>query len=245
MKTRVLVLADEGINCERETARAFTDLGAQAEIVSVRDFLRAPKMLLDFQIFALPGGFSFGDEISSGQVLGLALKDGLKEIWPQFLQQKGLSIGICNGFQILMKMGVFGPLSLVANAKHEFQDRWIDLQVEKSKCVWTKNMEGEKLYLPIRHGEGRIWVSDSKRTETLAQMTEEGTVVLRYEGDPNGSLDRIAGLCDSTGQVLGLMPHPEAALSEFLVPDKTQTPKVKLHTQLFKNALHFAQENHL
>lgn len=244
MKTQVLVLSGEGINCERETAKAFENQGAEPRIVSVRKFLNTPQMLLDFQIFALPGGFSFGDEISSGQVLGLALKDGLKEIWPTFLKQKGLCIGICNGFQILMKMGVFGDLSLVANSRHEFQDRWIDLQIEKSNCVWTQGLEGESIFLPIRHGEGRVWAPENRHLELINQMTEDGRIVLRYDGDPNGSLHQIAGLCDSTGQVLGLMPHPEAALSEFLVPEKSKILKVQLHTRLFQNAHHFAQENH-
>lgn len=243
MNSRVLVLSGEGINCERETARAFNQVGIESLIVPVRHFLERPEMLLEFQIFALPGGFSFGDEISSGQVLGLALKDGLKNIWPTFLKQKGLCIGICNGFQILMKMGVFGNLSLVANAPHAFQDRWIDLKVEKSHCVWSQGLEGENLYLPIRHGEGRIWAPSMQKEEILKQMTQNGNIVLRYEGDPNGSLSQIAGLCDSSGQVFGLMPHPEAALNEYLVPEKTKTSKISLHSRLFENAKLFAQEN--
>lgn len=243
MKPRVLVLSGEGINCERETAAAFTRFGAEAQIVPVREFLAHPEQLLQFQILALPGGFSFGDEITSGQVLGLALKDALSACWPRFLSQKGLAVGICNGFQILMKMGVFGPLSLVANSTHEFQDRWIGLRVEESICVWTRGLHQQDFFLPIRHGEGRIWAPTAERSARLEQLKAQGQIVFRYDGDPNGSLDRIAGLCDPTGQVLGLMPHPEAALWDALIPEKTQAAKATLHARLFQNALNFAQEN--
>lgn len=242
--TRVLVISGEGINCEAETAAAFALAHAHPVIVPVRDFLKRPQMLLEYQIFALPGGFSFGDEIISGQILGLALKDALKEIWPQFLERKGLAIGICNGFQILMKMGVFGPFTLAANTPHGFRNNWVELTVEKSNCVWTQGLEGEELFMPMRHGEGRLWTESAKRTERLESLKTQGQIVLRYFDDVNGSMDRIAGLSDPTGQILGLMPHPEAALAATLFPVKTKSGKNELHARLFRNAVQFAQENH-
>lgn len=241
---KVLVLSGEGINCEVETAAAFKRAEIAPTIMSVRSFLARPECLLNYQVLALPGGFSFGDEITSGQVLGLALKDALQIVWPEFIARQGLAIGICNGFQILMKMGVFGPFTLAANAPHGFQDRWIGLQVESSNCVWTKGMAGEELFLPMRHGEGRIWTASEKRQENLKTLSDQGQIVLRYQGDPNGSLEQIAGLCDPTGQVFGLMPHPEAALDAALFPVKALSAKTALHQKLFHNAALHLQETH-
>ena len=241
---KVLVLSGEGINCEMETAAAFERVGVSPQIVPVRVLLTNPQMLLDYQIFALPGGFSFGDEITSGQVLGLALKDALTPVWAQFMNRGGLSIGICNGFQILMKMGVFEPFTLAANSPHGFQNRWIGMKVEASKCVWTKGLEGEELFMPMRHGEGRIWTPSNQRTERMNVLREQGQIVLRYTSDPNGSLEQIAGLCDPTGQVFGLMPHPEAALMTNLFPSKNMTNKATLHERIFANAAQYTQEIH-
>jgi len=242
--SKVLVLSGEGINCENETAAAFALVGVAPKIVPVRELLGNPQMLLDYRIFALPGGFSFGDEITSGQVLGLALKDALQNVWPEFMKRGGLSIGICNGFQILMKMGVFGPFTLAANSPNGFQDCWIGLKVEKSNCLWTKGLEGEELFMPMRHGEGRIWTPKPERSTRLNALRDQGQIVLRYDGDPNGSLEQIAGLCDPTGQVFGLMPHPEAALMTSLFPVKTLISKAQLHERIFKNAALYSQETH-
>lgn len=243
MTPKVLVLSGDGINCERETAAAFVQAGANVQIVRARELLQKPQLLLEHQVFALPGGFSYGDEIVSGQVLGLALKEALKDVWPSFMQRRGLTLGICNGFQILTKMGVFGPLTLVANRPAGFRDQWIGMTVEKSNCHWTKGLAGEELFLPIRHGEGRIWAPTEQRVRLMEDMKERRQIVLRYQGDPNGSLDRIAGLCDLSGQVFGLMPHPEAALRPGLFPEKTLSHKVSLHQKIFSNALAYTQEN--
>jgi phosphoribosylformylglycinamidine (FGAM) synthase-like amidotransferase family enzyme len=234
----ILVLKGEGINCERETAAAFARLGAEARIMSVRELLANPSELLNARILALPGGFSYGDEIQSGHILGLALTQGLKDIWPEFIKRQGLAIGICNGFQTLMKMGVFEEkrtISLVHNSPHGFQDRWVKVNVRTSKCIWTKGLEGKTLDLPIRHGEGRVWSQDTS-FETLDNM---GQVALVYSQDVNGSMGKIAGLTDPTGQILGLMPHPEAALESWLMPDALTPQAHELNTQIFKNAVEF------
>ena len=121
--------------------------------------LENPARLLSSRILALPGGFSYGDEIQSGHILGLALTHALREVWPEFIKRRGLAIGICNGFQTLMKMGVFESertMALVANHPAGFRDRWVHMNVLESRCLWTRGLEGKTLTLPMRHGEGRI-----------------------------------------------------------------------------------------
>lgn len=238
---RVLVLKGEGLNCERETAAAFQRFGAHVDILNVRELLSRPARLLESDILALPGGFSYGDEIQSGHILGMALKDALKDVWPMFLRRKGLAIGICNGFQTLMKMGVFESertIALVHNSPAGFQDRWVTMNVQNSKCVWTRGMEGKKMQLPMRHGEGRIW-SESTTPEMLK---DQGQVVFTYSENVNGSMGQIAGITDASGQVLGLMPHPEAALETWLMPDVSMNESIQFNAQLFQNALQYSGE---
>lgn len=227
----VLVLTGEGINCERETARAFERAGGQAHVHHVEDLCRKPELLLQHHILALPGGFSYGDEIASGQVLALRLKQALHEVWHPFLARNGLVIGICNGFQVLTKMQIFGELTLVHNRQGHFINQWETLTVDDTPCVWTKGLSGCELAMPIRHGEGRLWMPTSTTVRP----------VLRYHTDVNGSWQNCAGITDVSGQILGLMPHPEAALDANLVPagiDGSTT----LCLQIFKNSIHYIQE---
>lgn len=233
---KVFVFKGEGLNCERETAQAFTRFGGKVEIISARELMENPVRLLECQILAFPGGFSFGDEIQSGHILGSALKSALKETWPLFLKRGGLALGICNGFQTLMKMGVFETertLALVHNTPHGFRNRWVTLETHESHCVWTRGMSGKTFALPMRHGEGRLW-SEKTNVETLKT---QGQVVFTYSEDVNGSMGRIAGLTDVTGQILGLMPHPEAALETWLLPEGESSGSIQFNQQIFKNAL--------
>jgi phosphoribosylformylglycinamidine (FGAM) synthase-like amidotransferase family enzyme len=231
MKVSALVLSGEGINCERETARAFQRAGGETRILHLRDLCAAPGELLKHHILALPGGFSYGDEIGSGQVLALRLKTALREVWTPFLEQGGLVIGICNGFQALAKMRVFGDLTLVHNRQNHFIDQWEHLTVESTPCFWTNGLAGSQLAMPIRHGEGRLWVSEGTHVNP----------VLSYLRDVNGSWNNCAGITDETGQILGLMPHPEAALDPRLAPLGTQ-PTSDLCLQIFRNAINHIQE---
>lgn len=239
---RILVLRGDGLNCERESAAAFTQLGAKVETLHVRALLREPQRLLNSQALVLPGGFSFGDELQSGHILGLSLKHALEEIWPTFIQRRGVVLGVCNGFQTLMKMGVFEAtrsLALVHNNPVGFQNRWVKLNVHDSHCIWTRGLAGKVLDQPIRHGEGRVW----SQTKTLEELRSQ--VVMTYTEDVNGSLGRIAALTDSTGQILGLMPHPEAALLTALYPESLN-PVTHLHNlKIFSNAMNFIQEANL
>jgi phosphoribosylformylglycinamidine synthase len=216
MKThnpRALVITGDGINCEGETAQAFRMAKFDAEIRHLND-LALERLSLDelskrYSVLALPGGFSFGDDLTSGKVLALKIQHKLSWDLSSYVSRGGLVIGICNGFQALIRMGVFGKdVSITHNAQGKFINTWIKITPSGNRCVWLKGLG--TIDLPIRHGEGKIVIAPSRRSETLDKMDRLGTTCLRYEGDPNGSEERLAGLCDTTGRIFGLMPHPEA-----------------------------------
>ncbi|MBT9554583.1 MAG: phosphoribosylformylglycinamidine synthase subunit PurQ [Myxococcales bacterium] len=214
-RRRVLVLWGDGINCESALARAFAQAGAPVELEHVNDFLRRAD-LGPFGVLAFPGGFSFGDELRSGRILAEKLRTALGERLADFHARGGLTLGICNGFQVLVRLGIFGAdVSLARNAGPEtgpdFIDRWVEVEVSPAarQSPWLRHGP-DRVWMPIRHGEGRL-VAESA-TSAFRQPA------LRYRSDPNGSLDRVAGLLDRSGQVFGLMPHPEAATHAFLHP---------------------------
>lgn len=228
MKPRVLVLTGDGINCERDTSRAFSLAGADPTIVHCNDLLEKPRSLHDYQAIAFPGGFSFGDDLGSGQVLALKLSLLLGDELRIFVEAKKPVIGICNGFQALTKLGLlpepFGvrTMALARNTQGHFLNRWADLEVEKnSVCIWTKNISGA-FPLPIRHGEGRVVFTKGEEESIHRRLSTDGQVVLRYSEEVNGSYARIAGICDPSGLVFGLMPHPEAAISLLQHPLSTR-----------------------
>ncbi len=210
---KVLVLTGDGINCERETAAAFRRVGFETEIRHLNDVI-AEKLTEDalasrYRVLAFPGGFSFGDDLTSGKVLALKIRHGLNWDLNRFAARGGLVLGICNGFQALIRLGVFGgDLSITHNAQGKFIDTWVELKTEGERCVWLKGIP--RFEVPIRHGEGRIFFSPDK--PGLAQKyLAEGRICLTYaDGNPNGSTLKAAGLTDETGRILGLMPHPEA-----------------------------------
>jgi phosphoribosylformylglycinamidine synthase subunit PurQ / glutaminase len=249
-KAHVLVLAGDGLNCEAETLRAFQKAGAKGEIMHINDLLKNPSTLKLFNILAIPGGFSFGDEISSGQILALKLKKGLKDEFEKFISGNNLVIGICNGFQTLVKLGVFGPkeeryLTLTHNRQQHFIDRWVELTLNpSSNCVWTKNMP-PRFSLPIRHGEGKIVLKgdDHQQTAIFNQLNNYGQIAMSYLVDENGSYEKIAGLCDPTGRIFGLMPHPEAAINEITkATDLKKMLKDGIGLLFFKNAVDYIQQ---
>jgi phosphoribosylformylglycinamidine synthase len=226
-KPRTLVLTGDGINCENETAQAFRLAGFNAEIKHLNDLI-AEQMSLDvlcqrYQVLALPGGFSFGDDLTSGKVLALKIQHKLGWNLPTFAERGGLVVGICNGFQALIRMGVFGKdISITHNAHGKFNDQWVKVTPNGSRCAWLKGLG--TMDLPIRHGEGRIVISPTRRVEVLGKMERHGMTCFRYEGDPNGSDERLAGLCDATGRIFGLMPHPEAFVRWTAHPEWTAQP---------------------
>jgi len=218
MSARALVLCGYGINADEELAAAFGLAGAEPVRMHAADLAAEPATLARFDFLALPGGFSFGDHLGSGLVLANLLRARLGTELRAFVADGGLCIGICNGFQTLVRTGLLPDLdgdgalqaSLVHNENGRFLCDWVPVRFEPgSRCVWTAGLSPRML--PIRHGEGRFAARDP---ETLARIESGGYVALRYDGrDPNGSVNGIAGICDRTGRVLGLMPHPEAFLS--------------------------------
>jgi phosphoribosylformylglycinamidine synthase len=235
---KVLVLSGDGINSERELGRAFSDQGANVTYLHVNELLKNPDALKEYQLLALPGGFSFGDELRSGKILAEKLRDTLSAALTQFLNGDGRVIGICNGFQVLAQLGAFDwetkerSFTLAENNHGTFMDKWVRLTISskaRTLSPWFREMDGS-LYLPVRHKEGRI-VPNTKNIKLPFAP-------LQYEEDINGSFERFAGVVNSTGQIFGLMPHPEVATREFLHPfregGEENAKKVQM---IFKNGL--------
>ena len=246
LEPKVLVITGEGINCERETAFAFEKAGAKAEIKTINELILNPEQLKTFDIMAIPGGFSYGDEIGSGQVFSLKLKKHLGSQIKEFIAAKKPIIGICNGFQILVKLGLFDTSSsrevgLAPNSSGTFINKWEKLIPNKeSNSIWVKGLK-ESFSLPIRHGEGRIVLKDEAVYSTLSKR---GQVALTYKSDVNGSHELIAGLSDETGLVFGLMPHPEADLYKATSPLGSEKPlDFSVGYQIFKNSVDYILES--
>lgn len=233
MSTKVLILAGEGINCETETSAAFSSLGAETQILYLEEFLKLENFD-DFDILAFPGGFSYGDEIRSGKILASKLNHFQKTNIDKFVNKdKKPVIGICNGFQILMQLGVFNTsnrreLTLAENTAGEFLNDWAEIKVnDKSSCIWLKDIQ-EELFMPIRNKEGLIYGEIPKES-----------IALEYTNPYNGAGNQVAGLTNTYGNVLGLMPHPEAATKPFLFPKNKN--KFQFNIKLFQNAIDYVQ----
>ena len=228
---RALVLTGDGINCEQETAQALKQAKFQPKVRHLNDLI-AEKLSLDdlstqYSVLALPGGFSFGDDLTSGKVLALKIQHKLGWNLGTYASRGGLVIGICNGFQALIRMGVFGSdVSITHNIQGKFVNSWVKVTPSGTRCVWLKGLG--TVDLPIRHGEGRIIIDTGRRTETLEKMDRQGMTCLKYEtavtGSPNGSEENLAGLCDPTGRIFGLMPHPESFIRWTSHPEWTTQP---------------------
>ena len=246
-KPKVCVLRTAGTNCDKETAFAFTAAGAQAELVHVNKFIAGEGKLAQFQILALPGGFSYGDDIAAGKVLANELRTKLSQSLGEFIREGKLIIGICNGFQILVKSGLLPgnpglkqEASLIINDCGSFRDQWVYLK-SQMKCVWTKNLP-EVIYLPIAHGEGKFVVQDK---QCLKRLKNNNQIVFKYVDNPNGSVEDIAGICDTTGRILGLMPHPERHINIRQHPrwEKTALSGNGDGFLIFKNGVEYAKKH--
>lgn len=234
---RALILRAPGTNCDIETAYAFEAAGGSSERVHIGRVLEDADSLKDFQILCIPGGFSYGDDVAAGRILGNQIRHHLADRLQQFRDDGKLILGICNGFQVLIKSGMLldetdGPAAtLTWNDSGHFEDRWVKLGVSGELSVFTRSIE--EMYLPVAHAEGKFVARDA---ETLAVLDAAGQLPLRYLGEveggtdlgnglvsfpanPNGSDLNAAAACDSTGRVLGLMPHPERFI------DPTQHPR--------------------
>jgi len=246
MKPRVCVLKTDGTNCDQETMHAFQLAGADPQLVLINQ-LRAQKDLLkQFQILAIPGGFSYGDDIASGKILAVELMQFLYDQLHEFVAQGKLIIGICNGFQVLVRAQLLPQLhtgnqeaTLLDNNSGKFECRWSSLKVEPTQCVFTKDLT-EEIMLPVAHAEGKFFAQQ----DMLDELESQGLVVFRYAQDgqqtdcypynPNGSVHNIAGICDTTGRILGMMPHPERFIYAYQHPQKLEP----LGLKLFKNAVY-------
>ncbi|MFO7973815.1 MAG: phosphoribosylformylglycinamidine synthase subunit PurQ [Candidatus Hydrogenedentota bacterium] len=261
MSVRAIVLTGFGINCDNETEAALKRAGAEADRVHLNDIITDVSRLDAYHIFAVPGGFSFGDDVASGKILANRLRYKLGDALQQWVQDGKLMVGICNGFQVLVKMGIL-PLfegefaqdtTLTHNDSGRFEDRWVHLKTAaETKCIWLNGITG--LALPVRHGEGKFVPRNDK---VLKQLKEHGQVALRYtkpDGteaagafpwNPNGSIDDIAGICDPSGRILGMMPHPEAFVDRTNHPTWTRddVPAEGAGLQLFRNAVEYVKAN--
>lgn len=249
---RTLILRAPGTNCDVEAAFAFEQAGSEASLVHVNQLVRGEKLLSNYHILVIPGGFTYGDDIAAGRVLANEMRLKLGEDVLRFIKGGGLILGICNGFQVMVKAGILpepsgdsSRVTLTNNDSGKFECRWVHLRVNRdSPCVFTRGMEG--MYLPVAHGEGKF-VAASEDIQginvALRYADEHGDIRAGYPHNPNGSLDNIAGICDSSGRVFALMPHPERHIRGIQHPQWTRHG-VRKHGdgfQIFLNAVHCAR----
>jgi len=255
---RAIVLRAAGINCDVETQYALELAGAKAQGVHINRIIENKSLLDEFQIIVLPGGFSYGDDVAAGKILANQIVHHLFDPLQRFIEQGKLVLGICNGFQILIKTGILPGDSLAQqqqevtitdNDSGKFEDRWVYLSPQTERCVFIE--PGRQIYLPIAHAEGKIVTKDQA---TLDKLKSEGHLAFKYvdengqEGDypvnPNGSADSVAGLTDTTGRVLGLMPHPERFVRRTQHPRWTRLGDIDSDGMtIFSNAVKHIGEN--
>ncbi|MBI3289677.1 MAG: phosphoribosylformylglycinamidine synthase I [Elusimicrobia bacterium] len=249
---KVLVLRAAGTNCELETANAFKAVGGAPELVHICELSSGKKRLMDYAILSIPGGFSYGDDVGAGKVLANQVRHTLTDL-RQFVRLGRPVIGICNGFQVLVKAGILPhsnacdqSASFTVNDSGKFEARWTHLRINtQSSCLFFKGLP-EMIELPVAHGEGKLvlksprHLEDLKKTKSIAlqYVTEDGKL-MGYPHNPNGSIFNIAGLTNPEGNVLGLMPHPERFVSLHHHPNWTRQTyrKAPVGLEMFKNAV--------
>ncbi|CAF29734.1 Phosphoribosylformylglycinamidine synthase I [Methanococcus maripaludis S2] len=263
---KVLVMSGYGINCETETAHAFQKAGAETDIVHINDLIAGKKKMADYEIIMFPGGFSYGDDTGSGNAFANKIKNNLFDDLTEFINSGKLILGICNGFQVMTNLGLFALPStdygerisaLESNTNNRYECRWVHIKENDSVCVFTKGIN--VTHVPIAHGEGRFYCDE----KTYHELKENKQIVFSYcdsEGNPangeyplnpNGAYQDIAGICDKTGRIFGLMPHPERSLYSISEPEyqlKKEIAKrngdiipefIENNLQIFKNAVEY------
>jgi len=252
-KVKTLILRAPGTNCDAETVFAFEQTGAAVSLVHVNQLIRREERLADYQIMVLPGGFVYGDDIAAGKVLANELRLKLGEDVARFIEDGKLILGICNGLQVLVKAGFLPELSseslprltLATNDSGKFECRWVYLSVNKqSPCVFTRGIE--TMYLPVAHAEGKlVALADtlSDLNVVLYYTDEQGNTEAGYPYNPNGSAGDIAGICDASGRIFGLMPHPERHIRGTQHPQWTRLGAREYGDgfQVFRNAVEWAK----
>ena len=261
---KALVITGFGLNCETETAAACKLVGMTPEKVHLNDLIAGKRTLDEFHFLCFIGGFSFGDHLGSGTVFANRVKFQLQDQLQKFVDDGKLVIGICNGFQTLTRLGMVPALhgdyftqevALAHNDCGVFRDDWCSLKAEKAcPCVFTRNMD--QFRLPLRHGEGKFVAApeviaeiEANNQVALRYCNADGSIATEFPANPNGSTNSIAGICDKTGRIFGLMPHPEAFLSPFNSPDWTRdraNGKIAEEgdgVMIFRNAADYIAEN--
>jgi phosphoribosylformylglycinamidine synthase subunit PurQ / glutaminase len=271
MKPQVLILHANGTNRDLDVAQAFELAGATPEIVHINQLRDQKKRWQDYQILVIPGGFSYADVLGAGRLFALDLKTYFVDEVQHFIETGKPVLGICNGFQTLVKTGLlpgwkentlrlnedrasqgridarlqgrispksdsmhFQTATLTFNDSGKFECRWVTLTAQSNNCLWTKNLAGP-IYCPIAHGEGRFVLHDNN---LLTQLKNNQQIALCYvDGNPNGSVADIAGICNPQGNVLGLMPHPENHVFDYQHPHWTRGEKNGSGLPLFMNAV--------
>lgn len=253
-KVKALMLRAPGTNRDVDTQIAFEMVGAEVESALVTELFRKEKRLDDYHIAVIPGGFTYGDDISAGRIMANEIRLRLGEDIKKFVEDGRLVLGICNGFQVLVKTGILPgitgqgeqPVTLTNNDSGKFECRWVYLKVnKKSPCVFTRGIKG--MYVPIAHGEGKLVASPEilEQLNIVVQYVDEkGNTGAGYPANPNGSVKNIAGICDASGRIFGLMPHPEDFIRWTQHPRWTrEKPREDLYgLQIFANAVAWAKD---
>ncbi|MBT4585248.1 MAG: phosphoribosylformylglycinamidine synthase subunit PurQ [Phycisphaerae bacterium] len=261
--TRALIITAPGINCDLELAEAFTLAGAQPFSVHINKLMRNPSLIDSADLIGFPGGFSYGDAVAAGRIMANLMRATLYEALVEAIRRSVPIIAPCNGFQIAAQIGLLpGPtpgsdwlqtppdpsVTLAQNTSARFIDKWVEFVVpSNTRCVWTKNLEmtPQTSCIPIAHGEGRFVPRDEN---VMQQLEESGQIACRYgaNDNPNGSVGDVMGICDASGLVLGLMPHPERFLRWTQHPQWTRIETQQHETlglQMFRNAVAHTNNN--
>jgi phosphoribosylformylglycinamidine synthase len=257
-EVEAVVLRAAGINCDMETEHALELAGAKAQRVHINRLIENKSLLQKFHILVVPGGFSYGDDVAAGRILANQIRHHLYEDVRRFIDDGKLVLGICNGFQVLVKCGLLGGngsgngqgVTITNNDSGKFEDRWVYLSPQTDRCIFIE--QDKQIYLPIAHGEGKVV---TKSDSDLKELQDGGFVAFKYvdkdgnEGgypvNPNGSMGSIAGLTDTTGRVMGMMPHPERYVHATQHPHWTRLENRRQGDgmSIFRNAVNYVREN--
>ncbi|MFN2298559.1 MAG: phosphoribosylformylglycinamidine synthase I [Anaerolineales bacterium] len=268
MKPRALILHANGINRDIETADALEQAGAAADIVHLNQLRGGETQWEKYQILVIPGGFSYADALGGGKLMALEMNVYFADQVREFVESGKPVLGICNGFQALVKSGILPgsigkkkktakgksaagiPATLTFNESGRFECRWVHLKSASQKCIWTDELE-DLVYCPVAHGEGRFVLGASKDLKALQRQDMIALTYVRADGspakgaypeNPNGSLADIAGICNEKGNVLGLMPHPEDHIHNWQHPRFSRNESGRLGLALYENGVYYAEE---